>query len=110
MFSFFLSRSSILEWLNKNVVIGHALWYTIFGFIYGFVIAKIDFRLSERVSMFITLILFLSLMFMNYVLHVKQYNFLLLISVFCSFVLLVEYISLPRSLQCGRQLSIKIYF
>lgn len=94
---FFLITVFILAWMNKNVVIGHALWYTIFGFIYGFVIAKIDFRLSERVSMLITLILFSLLMFMNYFLHVKQYNFLLLISVFCFFALLIEYIPLPRT-------------
>jgi hypothetical protein len=94
---FFLTGVFILEWLNKKVVIGHALWYTIFAFMYGFVAAKIDFRLSKKVAVLTVLMLLSLLIFLNYFLQIKKFNFLLFISIFCFFVLYVEHLPLPKS-------------
>ncbi len=92
----FFSSAIFLNWLNSKIAVGHALWSTIFAFIYGFAIARTDLRLPKKITIPVTFILVILIILLNYYLKIKTFNFILLISVFCFFMLWVEYLPLPE--------------
>jgi hypothetical protein len=98
IYLFSIGTLIVVSWLNTNIIYGHALWLTTGGFIIGFMSAKTRIRILKELSMLAMIAAIALIVVLNFVVSVKTFNFYLLLVLFGSFVLSVEYMSFPKTI------------
>ncbi len=96
VYLFFFVSIILFSWLNRSVIYGHALWLTSCGFICGFVSARTRINVPGKLIMGAIVISLAVIIILNFVMVTNEFNFILLLLLFCSFLLSVQYITFPK--------------